>query len=35
MSNETTLGTAVGIVYTAAVIIIVDILLNGLYGVYL
>lgn len=32
MTNETTLGTLVGIVYAAAVLIIVDILVNGLYG---
>ena len=35
MSRETTLGTLVGIVYVAAVLIVVDILINGLYGVYL
>lgn len=33
MTNN--LGAMVGIVYAAAVIITVDILLNGLYGVYL
>lgn len=35
MINETTLGTLVGVVYVAAVLIVVDILINGLFGVYL
>lgn len=35
MSRETMLGSLVGIIYIAAVIITIDILLNGLYGVYL
>lgn len=31
----TNAGTIVGITYAAVVIIVVDILINGLYGVYL